>query len=145
MPENWGIRKYPNEQQRQIAWDKLHRNEPYDIVSKERQELINFIDDRGTFTAQIKRFGKANGWNGQEDITILLVNVFSENKIVADHLWIKKGKQWDSFKPGDYVQFNARATYYIKGYHRDDENLKLERPTKVKKISKPKSNSNKKT
>ena len=81
------------------------------------------INQREKYKAMFKRFGMRNGYKG--DIkTILLFDVIDQNhKLVASHLWMDCGKQFDKLqlKEGDFVQFYARIKVYEKGYQGFDE------------------------
>lgn len=75
-------------------------------------------NQREKFKAIFKRFGIRSGYKG--DIrTILLTDVVDQlHNLVADHLWIDCGKQFDklNLKEDDMVQFFARPKIYQKGY-----------------------------
>lgn len=100
--------------------------------------------DRHTFTAEVVRFGKKNGWVGEVK-TILLKDVALDDEIVCNHIWFTCGKQFEklALQPEDRISFSARVSKYIKGYkgwredvydHPIETDYRLSFPTKIKKI-----------
>lgn len=85
-----------------------------------REKLAKKFDlnQREKYKATFERFGKKAGYKG--DIkTILLIDVVDQlHKIVASHLWMDCGKQFEKLdlKEGDMIQFFARPKVYEKGY-----------------------------
>ena len=76
------------------------------------------LNQREKYKATLKRFGIRNGYKG-EIKTVLLFDVVDQgHKLVASHLWMDCGKQFDklSLKEGDKIQFYARIKIYEKGY-----------------------------
>lgn len=110
-----------------------------------RDQLKQFAGDRYVFTGRFVRVGVKDGYMGPLD-TVLLEDIQHEGKTVADHLWFNrtKGFKHSHLSAGDTVEFAARCEWYEKGYKgRDEErqlmcprqwDLKLSRPTKVKRI-----------
>jgi hypothetical protein len=96
--------------------------------------------------ARIERFGSKRAYKGPDIVTLLLRNVIciKTGELLTDHLWFKAGKWSKPLLAGDEIEFEARATPYMKGYRgrREDawdappieEDWRLERPTKVRKI-----------
>lgn len=80
-------------------------------------------NQREKYKATFKRFGMRKGYK-EEIKTVLLLDVIDRyHKLVASHLWIDCGKQFDKLqlKEGDFVQFHARVKIYEKGYQGYDE------------------------
>ena len=106
-------------------------------------------ESRHTFTATFERFGKKRAFKGPDLITVLLIDVVYEGKIVADHVWLNltKGFEKCDLKPGDVVQFDGRVAEYEKGYfgprHDDDiysnhppaDDFEISYPTKISVIT----------
>jgi hypothetical protein len=110
-----------------------------------RKQLKNSEGARARFSATFERYGSKNGYVGITK-TVLLKNVSdATGKMVCDHLWFNLTKGFESLdlQPGDGVEFDARATAYLKGYKGRDElarltnpltrDYKLSHPTKLKK------------
>lgn len=105
-------------------------------------------DERHRFRGTFVRFGKKNGYMGEED-TILLSDIrrTDNGASICDHLWfnVTKGFQLCVPKEGDILEFDARVAMYTKGYfgHREDvyvpieKDYKLSRPTKIVNITNP--------
>jgi len=115
--------------------------------SNMRKELAARNGERFSVVATVKRFGSRRGWEGRDEPTILLVDLFdaAEATKLCDHLWFKVGKWADGLAIDDRIRFDARVTSYEKGYHghRDDAwdspppstDWRLRRPTKVEKLT----------
>ena len=75
------------------------------------------LNQREKYKATFKRFGLKNGYKG--DIkTVLLIDVIDQyHKLVASHLWMNCGKEFDKLElnEGEFVQFYARVKIYEKG------------------------------
>ncbi len=108
-------------------------------------------DERHTFTGVFERFGKKKAFKGGYLTTILLLDIRYQGNQVTEHLWFNSTKQFDkaNLEKGDVVQFDARVEMYEKGYagwrdedwvdhHPIEDDYKLARPTKVKVISRAK-------
>jgi hypothetical protein len=67
---------------------------------------------------------------------ILLTHVVlaDTGRHITDHIWFTLGKSWESYKVGDWVEFDARVGEYVKGYYKDKWDYKLNNPTKIKKV-----------
>lgn len=100
--------------------------------------------ERSVYTGEFVRTGTKHGFKGDVK-TVLLKDVKDETgQIVTDHLWFNmtKGFEQANLQPGDIVEFRGKVERYIKGYkgYREDiykpleDDYKLSRPTKVKKI-----------
>jgi len=115
--------------------------------SNMRKALAARNGERFSVIATVKRFGSRRGWQGRDEPTVRLVDLFDaiEATKLCDHLWFKKGKWADSLKIDDRILFDARADSYEKGYRGDRENVwdapppstdwRLGRPTKVRKLT----------
>lgn len=99
--------------------------------------------ERHTFIGTFERFGWKNSFKGPPKQTVLLLNVkeVSTGKVVTDHLWFTMTKGFESLSlvQGDTVRFDARVSYYTKGYKGDwdswpEDDYKLSYPTKLIKI-----------
>ena len=109
-----------------------------------KRKLGEYNNQRLKFVASVERFGSKRGFKGPKP-TILLKDVRIDGceEIITDHLWFSKGKIWDEFNVGDVVSFEARVALYQRGYNGRREDVyvptttdyKLERPTKIKKIT----------
>jgi len=78
---------------------------------------------REKYKATFKRFGTRSGYKG-EVRTILLIDIVDQRHfLVASHIWLDCGKQFDKINliEGDRVQFHARVKIYEKGYAGYDE------------------------
>ena len=67
---------------------------------------------------------------------ILLARVIlaDTGRHITDHVWFTLGKSWESYKVGEWVEFDARVGEYVKGYYKDKWDYKLNNPTKIKKV-----------
>lgn len=92
--------------------------------------------------AFVERFGMRKAFRGPDQPTVLLRDIVdAENALpLTEHLWFVCGKWSAGLVPGDTLEFDARATPYLKGYRgrRDipdaspvTRDWRLERPTKV--------------
>lgn len=99
---------------------------------------------RDIYTGEFVRTGVKKGYKGPLP-TILLKDVRDiDGTIVTEHLWFNMTKGFASLclQQGDIVEFRGKVERYIKGYkgYRDDvdkpleEDFKLSRPTKVRKV-----------
>ena len=100
-----------------------------------REELKKYENQRGKFRAIFKQFGRKTNWYTQrKETTVLLENILdNRGKIVCDHAWLNLTKQFEKLdlKEGDFIQFHARVKPYMKGYEKDEVDLKFSHPTKV--------------
>lgn len=104
------------------------------------------LNQREKYKAKFKRFGIRNGYK-REIKTVLLTDIVDQyHKLVASHLWMDCGKQFDklNLKEGDMIQFYARPKIYEKGYLGYDEfgekgfpiiDYGLKYPSKVAKLT----------
>ena len=110
-----------------------------------RTALASRDEERATFQGQFERFGTKKGWQGREEQTILLKDIYDHTgNLVCDHLWFNATKAFVllHLQTGDVVQFDARVKAYLKGYfgRREDvykpteTDYKLSHPTRVKKL-----------
>jgi hypothetical protein len=113
-----------------------------------RKKLEKFGYNRYTFFATFERYGsKKNHFSIIPEVTMLFKNIRrkSSKDILADHIWLKCGKRMEDLgvlNKGDIIQFDARVTKYIKGYHGvvaqergeewSQEDWRLSTPTNVK-------------
>lgn len=100
-----------------------------------REELKRRDGERCHYTARVERFGNKVRF-GHDVPTILLVDVRDDDgALMTDHLWFNytQGFQDSGVRPGDSVEFCARAESYLKGHYRDVQSVdwKLSYPTKV--------------
>lgn len=82
-----------------------------------RTELAKFAGQRNWFRARIEDIGTGRSSSRRE--TILLVEVRCTDDldaVVADHIWIKKGGQFQAVSIGDVIEFDAEVEQYEKGY-----------------------------
>ena len=100
-----------------------------------RQELMIYLNQRAKFKGIFRKFGRKDNWYTQkEETTVLLENIIDvRGKIVCDHAWLNLTKQFEKLdlKEGDFIQFHARVKSYVKGYEKDEIDLKFSHPTKV--------------
>jgi len=95
---------------------------------------------RETYKATFVRFGKRSNYKYGDKKTILLENVVDNRGfLVADHLWMDCGKQFDKIglRKGDKFRFDARVKIYVKGYEKDRFDYGLSYPSKIFKLSLP--------
>lgn len=101
---------------------------------------------RSLYTGEFVRTGFKNGFKGPVK-TILLKDVKDEvGELITDHLWFNmtKGFEEVNLQPGDIVEFRGKVEKYVRGYkgRREDvykpteDDFKLSRPTKVRKLEK---------
>ena len=99
---------------------------------------------RHQFEAVVERFGSKNGWTGASVETVLLRDLTCDGRVVADHVWMTRGKWADGLAPGMRIAFDARVGTYQAGYRgrRDDYDLpsprtdyKVQRPTRVRTLA----------
>jgi hypothetical protein len=112
-----------------------------------RKKLSKLKNQRKKFIGVFERFGIKRAYRGPDLQTVLLKDIKDENgDFLCDHLWFNLTKGFKLIKliRGDIVEFEARVKGYVKGYmgYKDDiydkpieYDYKLDRPTKVKKIS----------
>lgn len=103
-------------------------------MRKQLQQLGK--DERHTFTAIFDRTGFKKGYTDYEP-TLCLEHVKLNGEEVTNHLWFNYGKSFaklGELEQGDLIQFDARVSFYQKGYYLGPKSTdcKLERPTKVK-------------
>ena len=88
-----------------------------------REELSRRVGRREQFRATFGRFGlHRSPWGKQ--VTVLLLNVKdADGRLVADHMWFKRGRQMQKMKlrSGDQLRFTATIAPYTKRRNRDDE------------------------
>lgn len=110
-----------------------------------RKGLAAREEERATFHGTFERFGIKSGWQGRQEKTLLLKDIYDHTgKRVCDHLWFNVTRAFAAMnlQAGDQVQFDARVKKYQKGYfgRRDDVykpaevDYKLSHPTKIRKI-----------
>jgi len=92
-------------------------------VSEQRRDLAEWEGCRGTFSGVFVRWGERHRGLGFCSLvlgqTALVRNVCDQaGKVVADHAWLDRTKQWETLdlRAGDMVQFRARVKAYYKGY-----------------------------
>jgi hypothetical protein len=102
------------------------------------RKLLEDLGDekRHSFIGIFERKGLKSGYKGPiETILLLHIKTAETGKEVADHLWfnLTKGFERAHLKHGDKVKFNARVSYYEKGYkgYRDDFELYAEHPIEI--------------
>lgn len=112
-----------------------------------RKKLAESLNERKIYLAQVADFGSKRGYRCDTIDTVLLVGLSDceAGEIVAEHLWMVSGKQMEKLglDIGDFIQFRARVTKYIKGYfgHRDDvhkpieTDYRLSNPTKFTRLA----------
>lgn len=120
------------------------------IKNKNQKRSIiwkNIVGQRHRFRCVIGRRGSASGYKGDIE-TVLLKDVLclSAKCGIVDHLWFKCGKWVNGITEGDVIEFDARVSWYEKGYFGrrayemgedwSEWDLRLERPTKVVVITK---------
>jgi len=117
--------------------------------SNVRKALAARNGERFSVVATVERFGSRRGWQGRDEPTVLLVDLFDAAQAtrVCDHLWFKKGRWAAGLTVGDRIRFDARVGTYEKGYrgHREDAwdapppstDWRLGRPTKVVRLTEP--------
>ncbi len=105
-----------------------------------REELKKKLGSRERFKGTFKKYSLKPAYKGLPKETILLVDVQTiEGQHITEHLWFNhtKGfKTLGTFYLGDVIAFNARVRPYMKGYIRDDWDVKevdykLSHPTKL--------------
>lgn len=97
-----------------------------------RTNLKKHINRRIIIKGKVERFGIKYGWLGNNDVTILLVDVFDiTDNFLTDHIWFIAGVWSSNVKIGDIIQFEARVTKYISGYQGNDPILQVEKPIKT--------------
>jgi hypothetical protein len=113
-----------------------------------RNELKARAGQRFRVTATFERWGEKNGYRGRRLRTLLLrdIRLAATGQVLTDHLWFTSGATWEylGLEPGDKVAFDARVTWYEKGYMGaraertgeawSDVDYRLERPTKAEVI-----------
>jgi len=122
-------------------------------VTSKRDRRVQLISDRpglqrregqrAQYSAYVERFGIKRSF-GYETQTVLLTDgKHAGRELVADHLWMARGKWARTLIPGIRILFYARMTPYVKGYageniniivergHGVTESHRLSRPTKV--------------
>lgn len=107
-------------------------------MRKKLRQLGN--NERHTFTAVFARTGFKKGFKAYEP-TICLEHIKLNGDEITDHLWFNYTKSFaelGELEQGDLVQFDARVASYDKGYYLNtkDNDFDLERPTKVKLLTK---------
>lgn len=118
-----------------------------------RQELKQIENQRMRFKAIFERYGKKHAYRGADITTILLreIRIFETGEQITEHLWFTQTKGFESLgelKEGDCIEFDARVTTYIKGYHgrREDvykpsyKDWRLSYPTKIRLYTEGKKN-----
>lgn len=111
-----------------------------------RKALAAREDERASFSGTFERFGTKNGWQGRQEKTVLLKDIYAQDGTrVCDHLWfnLTKALALLNLQPGDAVQFDARVKAYEKGYfgrrwdvYKPAEiDYKLSHPTRVRKVA----------
>lgn len=81
-----------------------------------REALKDRVGKRGEFHAQFKRRGSVNSDWGVK-VTMLFVDIRDEaGTLVADHIWVKMGKQMEELhlQGGERVRFMATVDRYQK-------------------------------
>lgn len=106
-----------------------------------RRELQKRDGARFRCRATVGRFGSKTAFRGPPVPTVLLRDIVDAGSgaPLADHLWFDQGKWSSGLVAGDTVEFDARATDYIKGYRGRREvfdapvsrDWKLQRPTRL--------------
>lgn len=107
-----------------------------------RRTLQTQDGKRKKFQGVFARFGKKTNFHGYAEDTILLQNILDveTNKIVADHVWFTRTKNFQklSLAPGVHIEFEARIKKYTKGYvnsrykiDRRENDYKLSHPSKI--------------
>ena len=82
----------------------------------DRPELSKRQGPRSRYIGIVERFGIKRSY-GHGRVTLLLRDVSTaEGAVVADHLWLTRGKWAEGIMIGDRIAFNARVTEYQKGY-----------------------------
>ena len=108
-----------------------------------RKKFKSMEGKRCTFIATVGKFGKKSAWKGEDETTILLLDIKDESSNpLEDHVWMvcRKRIKECNLEIGDIIQFNARVTLYRKGYREDDDenpfrfDYRLSFPTKIAKI-----------
>jgi hypothetical protein len=100
-----------------------------------RYELGRRVEERLTFVGTFQKYGTKPG-HAKRPVTLLLVNITLNGRVVCDHVWVNRGKQFDEggwLRPGDRVRFDARVRTYRKGNQID---YKLTYPTRVMRLPK---------
>lgn len=106
--------------------------------------------ERHTFVGEFVRYGYKNAFRSFPLKTVLLKNIhlIDSDETLTDHLWFNFTKEFESqnFQEGDLMQFDARVSFYLKGYmgYKEDVNCspiskdcKLSYPTRIKNLSHP--------
>jgi len=105
-----------------------------------REELKKKLGSRERFKGTFKKYSLKPSYKGLPKETILFVDVQTiEGQHITEHLWFNytKGfKTLGTLYPGDVVAFDARVRPYMKGYIRDEWDIKevdykLSHPTKL--------------
>lgn len=113
-----------------------------------RDKLKDRLGQRFRVTAVFERWGQKKGYRGRRLRTLLLrdVRLAETGEVLTDHLWFTSGATWEclGLERGDKVAFDARVTWYEKGYVGaraerkgeawSDIDYRLERPTKAEVI-----------
>jgi hypothetical protein len=101
-----------------------------------RSELAKLAGEQRRFRADVADFGVGRGASRSE--TLLLVEVRSTDDpdtVVADHVWLKKGKPFQGVSLGDVIEFDAVVEQYEKGYQ--NFRLGIDETTTDYRLSKP--------
>ncbi len=105
-----------------------------------REELKKKLGSRLRFKGTFKRYGLKSPYKGLPLETVCLQDVKTiQGNEVTDHLWFNHTKGFKALGllyPGDIIAFDARVESYLKGYIREEYDLKevdyhLTRPTKL--------------
>lgn len=101
-----------------------------------RIELGKLAGERKRFRAVVEDFGTGRGAKRTE--TVLLIEVRRTDDpdvVVADHVWFKKGSQFQNIAVGDVIEFDAEVEQYEKGY--SNFRLGIDETTVDYRLSKP--------
>jgi hypothetical protein len=107
-----------------------------------REKLKAIEGRRARYRAVFECFHSRTSFGYEVKSLILRDVTDAAGNPVCDHLWFRRGKQFDELQlqPGDRVEFEARAGSYLKGYGPPEEkrlDYCLKNPTKVKRLAVP--------
>jgi hypothetical protein len=108
-------------------------------------------DGRHLFRARVEKFGERPRWKRFEPAVALAnVRLWPGGERVANRLWFFVGKVFGEaggLRPGDWIEFEARAVRTTTGYRGPDPHTRrvypvrvhwtLSRPTKIRKVPPP--------
>ena len=100
-----------------------------------RRDLIRLMGERAKFTAVFDRFGMK--LKSKSKKTVLLKNLKYGDEVLADHVWLSKGKQFEELgdlKQGQSLEFYARVKFYVKGKEKNVIDIRLSHVSKLRTI-----------